>query len=311
MRRSPVPSSRIAQPADPRVWAALWTIYLFWGSTYLAMRVMVRTVPPVLGGSTRFLVAGLVVLAWVAFREGRGGLRLDRRQFLLLVATGTLVPGLGNCFNTLAVRHATSVTVALLNAAVPLWVILLRRFSRERVPGVTLLAVPLGFSGVAVLLLPGSHVGASGLGITFALAAGLIWGIGSFASSRLIGGIPASLVIGVQMVVAGLLQLGIGAGLGEIPDFHPGRFSGESLAALVFLTTIGGFASYTAYAWLLQHAPVSQIATYAFVNPIVAIVLGRLILGERLGWTGLVGAVVIVGSVGVTVRAEGRAGRSP
>ena len=290
----------------PRVWAGLWTIYIAWGSTYLAMRVMVRTIPPLLGASTRFLVAGAIVLAWVAVRQGRAGLRLSRAQLLMLVATGALVPGIGNGLNSLAVKHATSVTVALLNAAVPLWVILIRRFARERVPMVTLVVVPIGFSGVAIMLLPGGNVGASALGVTFALGAGAAWGVGAFASARLIRDIAPSLVIGVQMLAAGLVQLVIGAGLGELSDLHPGRFSTASIAAFIYLLSIGGFITYTVYAWLLQRAPVSQIATYAFVNPIVAVVLGRLILDESLGWTGLVGATVIVGSVALTVRSETR-----
>lgn len=299
-----VPTLR--ESRDPRVWAGLWTIYLAWGSTYLAMRVMVRTIPPLLGASARFLVAGTVVLGWVALREGRSGFGLTRRQLIVLAATGTLVPGVGNGLNSLAVRHATSVTVALLNAAVPLWVILLRRFARERVPAVTLFAVPIGFSGVAIMLLPGSRVGASALGVALALCAGAAWGVGTFASARLVRDSGASLVIGVQMLAAGLVQLAIGSGIGELGELHPGRFSAASVWALVYLLSIGGFVTYTVYAWLLQRAPVSQIATFAFVNPIVALVLGRLILDESLGWTGLVGAAVIVGSVAFTVRSETR-----
>ena len=291
---------------NPRVWAGLWTIYLAWGSTYLAMRVMVRTIPPLLGSSTRFLVAGAVVVGWIAARQGRGGLTLSRRQLLTLAATGALVPGVGNGLNTLAVHHATSVTVALLNAAVPLWVILIRRFARERVPLVTLVVVPVGFSGVAILLLPGGAVGASTLGVIFALGAGAAWGAGAFASARLIRDIGPSLVIGVQMLVAGLLQLALGAGIGEFADLHPGHFSAASVGALVYLLSIGGVVTYSVYAWLLQRAAVSQVATFAFVNPIVAVVLGRLILDERLGWTGLLGAAVIVGSVAFTVRSEAR-----
>lgn len=297
----------LRESRDPRVWAGLWTIYLAWGSTYLAMRVMVRTIPPLLGASARFLVAGAVVLGWVALREGRSGFGLTRRQLLVLAATGALVPGVGNGLNALAVRHATSVTVALLNAAVPLWVILLRRFARERVPAVTLFAVPIGFSGVAIMLLPGSRVGASALGVALALCAGAAWGAGTFASARLVRDSGASLVIGVQMLAAGLVQLTIGSGLGELGDLHPGRFSAASVWALVYLLSVGGFVTYTVYAWLLQRAPVSQIATFAFVNPIVAVVLGRLILDESLGWTGLLGAAVIVGSVAFTVRSETRA----
>lgn len=302
---SPV-GSRGAARTSPRVWAGLWTIYLVWGSTYLAMRVMVRTIPPLLGSSSRFLVAGAAVLVWIAARQGRARLQLTRGQLLTLAATGALVPGLGNGLNALAVRHATSVTVALLNAAVPLWVILIRRLARERVPLVTFVAVPVGFSGVAILLLPGGAVDASALGVIFALGAGAAWGAGSFASARLIRDIEPSLVIGVQMLAAGLVQLVAGVGLGELDDLHPGRFSAASVAALVYLLSIGGVVTYGVYAWLLQHAPVSQITTFAFVNPIVAVVLGRLILDESLGWTGVVGAAVIVGSVVFTVRSEAR-----
>ena len=296
-----------AARTSPRVWAGLWTIYLAWGSTYLAMRVMVRTIPPLLGSSTRFLVAGAVVVGWIAARQGRVGLTLSRRQLLTLAATGALVPGVGNGLNTLAVHHATSVTVALLNAAVPLWVILIRRFARERVPLVTLVVVPVGFSGVVILLLPGGAVGASTLGVIFALGAGAAWGAGAFAAARLIRDIQPSLVIGIQMLVAGLLQLALGAGIGEFAHLHPGHFSAASVGALVYLLSIGGVVTYSVYAWLLQRAAVSQVATFAFVNPIVAVVLGRLILDERLGWTGLLGAAVIVGSVAFTVRSEARA----
>lgn len=293
---------------DPRLLVGLWTIYLAWGSTYLAMRVMVRTVPPVLGASTRFLVAGAVVLLWVTVRRHRAragaGFGLTRRQLTTLALTGILVPGVGNAFNTLAVRHATSVTVALLNAAVPLWVILVRACARERVARVTLITVPLGFAGVVILLLPGGEVGASTAGVLFALAAGAAWGIGAFASSRLVRDLDPLVTIGVQMTAAGLFQLCLGAGLGEFSDLHPSRFSGASIAGLVYLFTVGGFITYSVYAWLITRAPVSQIATFAFVNPIVAVVLGRLILGEKLGWLGLVGAAVILLSVAFTVRSE-------
>ena len=289
---------------DPRLLAGLWTIYLTWGSTYLAMRVMVRTVPPLLGASTRFLVAGGVVLLWVTLRRRGAGFGITRNQLITLALTGILVPGVGNAFNTLAVRHATSVTVALLNAAVPLWVILVRACARERVARVTLVTVPLGFGGVVILLLPGGQVGASTAGVLFALGAGAAWGIGAFASSRLVRDIDPLVAIGVQMTVAGLFQLCLGAGLGEFSDLHPSQFSGASIAGLVYLFTIGGFITYSVYAWLITRAPVSQIATFAFVNPIVAVVLGRLILGERLGWLGLVGAAVILLSVAFTVRSE-------
>lgn len=290
--------------ADPRVWAGLWSLYIAWGSTYLAMRVMVRTIPPLLGASTRFLLAGAIVLTWVALRHGWRTLRLDRRQLLVLALSGALVPGIGNGLNTIAVTHATSVTVALLNAAVPLWVVVLRLCLRDRVHRATLIAVPVGFSGVAVLLLPGQGLGASTLGIGLALGAGVAWALGSLATARFVRGVEPLPAVAVQMLCGGLVQLVAAAVRGELSTVRPGQFSAASIAALVYLTSIGAFLSYSIFAWLLQHAPVSQVATYAFVNPVVAVILGWLILDERLAWTSLIGAAVVVGSVAFTVRHE-------
>jgi len=286
------------------VWAGLWVLYLAWGSTYIAMKEMVRTMPPLFAGGARFALAGAVLLAFVALRDGIGALRLERRQLVVLALTGTLMPGLGNALNQLASRHASSVTVALLNASMPLWLVLLRVGVRERVRAGTVLSVPLGFAGVAILLVPGRPAGATTLGLALAFCAPIAWAVGSIGSARLVRDVRPLHAMGTQMVVAAVFQGMLGLALGEQQEFHPSRFSAASLGGFAFLVVIGGFASYGIYARLLQTVPISLIATYSYVNPIVAVGLGWAILGESLTWTALLGALVIVASVAFTVRHE-------
>ncbi len=265
---------------------------------------MVRTVPPLLGASVRFAIAGAILLALVAALDGLRSLRLPRRTLVILAVTGALVPGIGNGLNQVAVHHATSVTVALLNAAVPLWIVLLRGATRDRPDTSTLVMVAIGFAGVALFLLPGREVETDSLGIALALGASVAWAAGSMASSVLLGGVPPLLAIGIQMVAGAIVQGVAGLALGELPDFHPSQFSPSSLAALAYLVSVGGFLSYSIYSWLLRHAPVTQVSTYAFVNPIVAVFFGWLILGEALSWTSAAGAIVVVATVAVIVRKQ-------
>ncbi|MBM3678920.1 MAG: EamA family transporter [Actinobacteria bacterium] len=298
--------SSLRTPAglDLRVASGLLVLYVAWGTTYLGMRVVVRTIPPLLGASLRFALAGAILLLLLAARDGWRSLRLGRRELLLLAATGALVPGIGNGLNQIAVDHATSVMVALLNATVTLWVVLLRWLGRARPHGLTLGAVGVGFGGVALVLLPGREVDADAVGIVLALCASFAWAAGSIASSLLVRGIPPLVAVGFQMLVGAFVQALAGIAAGELDDFQPADFSLASLSALAYLITIGGFLSYSVYAWLLQNARVSQVATYAFVNPIVAVLLGWAILGETLAWASVVGALVVVAAVAVIVRKE-------
>jgi drug/metabolite transporter (DMT)-like permease len=288
-----------------QVWTALWTIYLAWGSTYLAMRVMVRTLPPFYGACARFLVAGLVLAAWVAFRHGPGALRLTRTQVVAVAVTGLLLPGLGNGLNTLAARHTPSAMQALLNAAVPLWVILLRLLARDRVRGWTLAGTVAGLGGLAVLLLPGARPAETEtIGVVVVLVATFCWALGSMLSVRLdVPRNPLSLTA-LQMLFGAVVLAVLGAASGETAELDPGRFSGESLLALAYLTTVGAIVAYSAYTWLLHHGTVSQAVTYGFVNPIIAVVLGWAILSEELTWLTLVGAAIVVAAVAAVVRHE-------
>jgi drug/metabolite transporter (DMT)-like permease len=292
-----------ASPAAPawKLWGALWTVYLVWGSTYLAIRVMVETVPPLLGAGARFAVAGGVMVAVLSLRRP---VRLTRAQLLSAVLVGLLLPG-ANAVVTLAEQEVPSSVAALLIASVPLWVLLMRRGTGERVSRAGIVAVLVGFAGVALLLRPGEATGdATVLGLVACVIAAAMWASGSFASPRL--RLPADPLVstGWQMLLGGLAIVAVGLALGEAPEVDPQAFSTRSVLALAYLVVFGSWVAYTAYAWLLQNAPISRVSTYAYVNPVVAIILGFLILDEVVTPVTLVGAAIIVVSVALVVRIE-------
>jgi drug/metabolite transporter (DMT)-like permease len=288
-----------------RIVIALAIVYVVWGSTYLAIRVMVRDVPPLLGAGTRFFLAGVIVLAFLSVRGGRPRIRTTWGQLAAAAAIGTLLAAGGNGLVTVAEQDVPSGLAALLVASVPLWVVVYRTLARDRVAGTTLLGVGLGFAGVALLLAPGSDAHEASLtGSLLIVLAAVSWAAGSFASPRV--RLPADPFVstGWQMVLGGGVLLLAGLVAGETADIGAGVGSAESLLSLGYLIVFGSLVAFTAYVWLLQNAPVSQVATYAYVNPVIAVVLGWAILGESFGLLTLVGAAVIVASVAIIVRRE-------
>jgi drug/metabolite transporter (DMT)-like permease len=286
------------------VWTRLWTVYLVWGSTYLAIRVMVETVPPLLGAGLRFVAAGLLMLGVLALRRGAAALRVDRATLLGAGLIGLLLPG-ANAVVSVAEQEVPSGVAALLIASIPLWVVLLRRLAGERVSRAGVGAVLLGFAGVALLLRPGPQSGGAGVvGLLTCVAAAMMWASGSFASPRV--PLPRDPLIstGWQMLLGGAICSLAGFLAGEGGDVHFAELSVRSLVALAYLIAIGSCVAFTAYAWLLQNAPLGKVATYAYVNPVVAIVLGWLVLGEVITPVTVAGAAVIVAAVALVVRSE-------
>lgn len=284
-----------------KVWTGLWIVYLVWGSTYLAIAVMVETMPPLLGAGARFVVAGAVMLAVLAARRS---VRLTRGHLLSALLVGTLLMG-ANAVVTVAEQEVPSGLAALLIASIPLWVIVMRRLAGERVSGRSVAAVLVGFVGVALLLKPGEQSGeATLLGLSACVFAAVMWAGGSFASPRV--RLPADPLVstGWQMLLGGLVCLAAGLAAGEAPDVDPAAFSARSVVALAYLIAFGSWVAFTAYAWLLQNAPISKVSTYAYVNPVVAIVLGWLVLDEVVTPVTLVGAAIIVVSVALVIRIE-------
>jgi len=297
--------SRVASPpraAPPAwlVWAALWIVYVVWGSTYLAIRVMVETMPPLLSAGVRFTVAGAVLVALMALRGHR--VALGRAAFGSALLVGTLLMG-ANGVVSIAEQDVPSGLAALLIASVPLWVLVLRRLSGERVGRRGVAAVALGFVGVALLLAPGEGPdGASLLGLLGVIGAAAMWASGSFASPRVALPREPLVSVGWQMLLGGGVSVIVALALGEGAGVHPGRFSLDSLLAFGYLVVFGSWVAFTTYAWLLQNAPLSTVSTYAYVNPVVAIALGALILGEAVTPLTVVAAAIIVASVALVVR---------
>jgi drug/metabolite transporter (DMT)-like permease len=288
------------------VWICLGIVYVVWGSTYLAIRVVDETMPALLSAGVRFFVAGAIVYAVLRVRGGREAVAITREQLVSCALIGTLLVTGGNGLVMVGELHVPSGVAALIIASVPLWVVLYRRLGGERIAGLTLAGVGIGFAGVALLLLPGGR-GGGHVGIGWLLvvcAAAPCWALGSYLSGR--RPLPANPFVSTayQMMIGGLVSVVAGAGRGELGHVHLGAFSGRSLAGFAYLIAIGSLVAFTAYVWLLQHAPVSKVATYAYVNPVIAIFLGWAILSEHVTGTILAGAAIVVASVAGIVRRE-------
>jgi drug/metabolite transporter (DMT)-like permease len=304
-----VPAIGRSGPPGWKLWSALWIVYIVWGSTYLAIRVTVETIPPLLSAGVRFTVAGGILLAVLGLRRGAASVRPSRAQLRGALVVGLLLPG-ANAAVSVAEQEVPSGLAALIFASIPLWVILLRRLWGEQVPRASIAAVLVGFAGVALLLNPGEQSAGAGLaGLLACVLGAAMWASGSFASKHV--ALPATPLVstGWQMLLGGLVITVVGVASGESAGLDPSAFSLRSLAALAYLVVFGSWLAFTAYAWLLQNAPISKVATYAYVNPVVALALGWLVLSEAITPLMLGAAAVIVASVTLVVRSESRAAR--
>jgi drug/metabolite transporter (DMT)-like permease len=293
-----------AAVASWRLWSALACVYVIWGSTYLAIRVLVEDVPPLLSAAARFIIAGTAMLAVLAAR-GRT-VRVSRPALAAAALIGVLLPAGGNGIVSVAERHVPSGLAALLIASVPLWVVLLRStVGGERVARGTLAGLAIGFLGLAVLLLPGSRPADVTIGgVLLVLVAACSWATGTFLSPRLRMPSDPLVSAGWQMVFGGVALLAGALVTGEPGDAQLAHVSAQSVLAFAYLVVFGSWVAFTAFAWLLQNAPVSQVATYAYVNPLVAVLLGWAILGEQLTAGTIAGALFVVASVAVIVTRE-------
>ena len=276
-----------------RVWTALATVYVIWGSTYLGIYYAGRTIPPLFAASTRFITAGSLMTAIVLARGGT--LRASRRALLTCAFVGIMLPG-ANSVLFFAERNVPTGLASLLIASVPLWVAVLR-LTRERLPWQVLAGVGIGFAGVAVLAQPSG--GAKWWGVALCFLSATMWATGSFVSARMEMPADPFAATAIEMLVGGFVMLPLS--LFTIDHFSP---SASSIAGWVYLVVMGSVVGYTAYVWLLANAPLGMVSTYAYVNPIVAITLGVVFRGEHLSWRLAIGAVVVVAAVALVVRQE-------
>ena len=288
------------------VWIALGIVYVAWGSTYLGIRVMDRTIPPFFGAGIRFVAAGAVMFVVLAVWRGRLP-RVRARELGSLALVSVLLLTAGNGGVTYAERHVPSGLAALLVASMPLWILVIRTLAGDRPRRATLGGLAIGFVGVGLLVLRGGHEqGVSVPHMLFVVGAALCWALGSWLWGRL--PMPTDVTAGtaIEMLIGGAVLVGLSPLSGEHWSAFATHASTDSLLALGYLALFGSILAFTAYVWLLQHAPISQISTYAYVNPVVAVALGALVLGERITAVTLLGGAIIVLAVAVVIRAETR-----
>ena len=300
-----------ARSGGAPIWLGMLVLYLVWGSTYLAISIAVETLPPFLMAAVRFSVAGLILLAWSVAREGRGFVAPSRRQVRDSSIVGALLIGGGMGMVAFGEQTIPSGITALLIATMPVWVAILGRVVLgERLPGVAVAGIVMGFVGVAILVGPTALGGAGALepiGLAAILFSPIAWSSGSlFASHR--ADLPRQPLVntGVQMVFGGLVLTGMAAVTGEFGRFDPAAVSVESLLALGYLLVLGSLVAYTVYGWMLRVAPLPLVATYAYVNPIVAVILGSIILSEPVDARTVVAGAVIIAAVAIIVTARSR-----
>jgi drug/metabolite transporter (DMT)-like permease len=293
-----------ARSASPlALWSALAAVYVIWGSTYLAISIAVQTLPPLFSAGLRFCVAGLVLLGVIAVRRG---LRVGREQLIGAAIVGLLLLVGGNGFVVLAERTVPSGLTALIIASVPLWIVIFRRVAGDRIHGSTFIGVAVGFAGVAFLVVPRGASGATDpVGLGLLLVATLSWAFGTFLAPRLKMPADSLLSTGIQQLAGGVVLVLAGAVMGELGDLEPATWSTNSLLAMAYLVVFGSLVAFTAYSWLLQNASVSLVSTYAYVNPVVAVLLGALILAEPVTPSIVIGAAIIVAAVAFIVTREG------
>jgi drug/metabolite transporter (DMT)-like permease len=293
------------QASTALIWLALGAVYVIWGSTYLAIREAVLTLPPLLMASVRFLVAGALLYAWAIRRGDRVADRPGWPQWRAACVVGVLLLLVGNGGVVLAERSVPTGVTALVIATTPLWMAMIDRiFFGQRLAPQAIAGLVLGFGGLG-LLVGGTGGGKlDAVGMVILLAAAIGWSIGSMYSRT--ARLPSRPLVTTSMeMLAGGVALAIaGAIHGEFSDIHPERFTTASLFGLAYLIVFGSWVAFSAYVWLLRSAPTSLVSTYAYVNPVVAVFLGWAILSEAITPRTVLAGVVIVAAVALMLSAR-------
>jgi len=285
-------------------WLSLWTVYLIWGSTYFAIAYVIESMPPLLAMGIRFLIAGLLLALIISFRQGVGELKIPRAELRSSLLMGFLLLGFGIGTVSIAQAYVPSGIVALIIAALPLWIAIFRTISGERLAKTSWLGLAIGFAGVALLLKPGSISPVSEiensklfLFMLLVLLGNIGWALGTFLAPRF--PLPKNTLVftayemlagGASLTLAGFIK-------GEsISDFLDA--TSWSWLWFVYLIIFGSIAAYSAYLWLVANAPVSLTATYAYVNPIIAVALGAIFLDELItGAYAIGGSIILIGVI--------------
>ena len=297
------------RPRRAAIIVAFAALYLIWGSTYLAILFAIRSIPPLLMAGSRFVLAGLLLYSFAARRAPNRFRPMEWRTALIVGACLLLC---GNGGVTLAEQYVPSGLAALLVATVPIYITLLNWIFglSDRPTGITIAGLAGGFAGVAVLVGPALRISSNNapsqawIGVVILLCSSLIWSAGSLYSRYAHAAASTYLAAAQQMLCGGALLLLAGFAGGELHQLNFSRITIQSLGSFAYLVLIGGIIGYVSYAWLLRHCDPAKVATYAYVNPIVAVFLGTIFAGEKLTLRMLLGAALIVSSVATVIMAQ-------
>jgi drug/metabolite transporter (DMT)-like permease len=303
----------MATPKKTLVIIAFAALYVIWGSTYLGIKFSIQSIPPFLMAGARFVLAGMIMYA-IAWSQGISKSTWANWRTSLIIGACLLLAGNGGV--TISEQHIDSGLAALIVAIVPSYITILGWASRmsPRPTPIVWLALAGGFVGVGILFGPALHFASNGgrhpaIGISILLVSSFIWSAGSLYSRTAKHAASPFLTAAQQMLCGGALLLLAAIATGELRRLHPSSISTLSLASFVYLVIIGAVVGYTAYIWLLRHCEPAKVATYAYVNPIVAVLLGALFAGETLTMRTLIAAGLIIGSVALVITAQQRRAR--
>ena len=299
----------------PKAWAALIAVYIVWGSTYLAIRFTIETIPPFISAGIRFLVAGVILYAWRRLSGDPAPKKIEWRSAAIV---GLLLLLGGNGALVWAEQHIPSGIASVFIATTPLWMVLIEslRPGGTRSNWLTWLGVLVGLFGIALLANPWqAHTAASPplnpIGILVLLIAALSWSIGSLYSRN--AHLPDSPILGtgMEMLVGSAGLFAFATLIGEWKQFDLTTISLRSASGLTYLIIFGSGVGFVAYTWLLRNAPISIVSTYAYVNPVVAILLGSAIANEPLETIEIISAAIIIAGVVIITSSKSLTQRKP
>ena len=298
----------MARPGKFLIISAFAALYVIWGSTYLAILFAIGTIPPLLMAGARFLFAGAIMYAIARWR-GAPKESLANWRTAFVIGACLLLGGNGGV--TLAEQYVSSGLASVIVATVPIYIALLAWWSgiAPRPTPIIWLGLAGGFAGVAILLAPALRFSANdtshpGIGMLILLCSSFVWSAGSIYSRKAKDVSPPLLLAAQQMICGGALLAICGLIMGEYRRFDASRISLLSAGAFVYLVVVGALVGYTAYIFLLRHCNPAKVATYAYVNPIVAVILGALFASEKLSARAIVAAGLIIGSVALVITVQ-------
>jgi drug/metabolite transporter (DMT)-like permease len=302
----------VAKRITPKVWFALVAVYLVWGSTYLGIALVIKTAPPLLSMGFRFLSAFLVLAIILLIFKGKNALRITKQELLSSLFLGGILLGFGLGNLTLAERYVPSGIAALIISALPIWVTIFQRMAGIKTRRITLVGIFIGLIGVAVIVLPGGTGPAPGADpekvkfwMFMILIGNIAWAFGTFMTQRIPIPKDPFVLTAYEMFFGGLV-------LTVASYFNGERFNVEIVSnmsetskwAWVYLVLIGSIVGYGAYIWLLNNTSLSLASTYAYVNPVIAVILGLIVLNEPVDWPLFFGGAVVLSGVALVVNGE-------